>query len=312
MFAGEPAELGHTNPDASKHLDKLTADRSRNRPILLYAAPGCGAENLIRGLSYLKSFTLVCGSHFPISDAARAASCFGTPPLLPGLHFLADYRTLLKALRRMMDSIIDIAPGPTNSARVIYSPDNISNIPILRQLYPDALHVHLVRDVSWNPLRIAAEANRPAWSLCKRWRQAERAFLNSPPLPTQVTVRYEELEHAPAETVDSFIRLAGLSLTAADHQTFSQQFPSANGEAYFNHRSRYPFCDQDPSVRRILERMAAHCAAVYCQAELAALRYKTSIGRPGFLHSFAVVVALRLISRADISCKLSRAGGASS
>jgi hypothetical protein len=305
MIVGRPAKLTHSDPETNRHSDTFEASGRRNRPILLYAAPGSGAENLMCALSHLKSLTLVRGSHFPIDDATWTISCFGKPPLLPGLHFLADYHVLLKALRRMMDSIIDVTcekSGSLNSTRLIYSPGNIPNMTTLRQLYPDALHVHLVRDISSDPLRMAAEANLPIWILCKRWRQSERAFSNSPPLPTRVTVRYEELEHAPAETVDSFMRLAGLSLTAADQDALSEEFFSASTKAYFNRRHRWHLHDaQSSPVRRIRERIAARCAAVYCQAELAALQYKTSLGRPGLLHTFAVAAALKLISRTDIS-----------
>jgi hypothetical protein len=312
MFAGQSAELVYADPETSKQPATCEADRRRSRPILLYAAPGCGAESFMRGLAHLKRFTLVRGTHFPIDEATWTIKCFGNPPLKPGLHFLGDYDAVLKAVRRLMDSIIDMdseETGSMNASRVIYSASNISHITALRQLYPDALHVHFARDVSRNTLRMADEADLPAWSFCKAWRQSERAFMNSPPLPTHITIRYEELEHAPAETFGLFMRIAGLPLTAADQDTFAQQFSSTSAGTYVSRRRRPTFRNEWlSSGERIRGRIAGRCAAVYCQAELAALRYNRSIGRPGLLHTFAAVAGLRLISRVDTGRRRRGAG----
>jgi Sulfotransferase family len=250
-------------------------------------------------LSGLKDFTMVRGARFPIEDAVWIARYFGRPPL-PGLHFLADYRGVLKATRRLMDAIIDLAcaaSGPAAGTRIIYSPDSILSLPTLRQLYPDALHVHLVRDISHAPLRMAAAAGLPARRLCERWRRSERAFLDVPPLPNQVTIRYEDLLRAPGETMAAFARVAGLPVTAADQDAVTEQFPPGGPGA---------------PAGGLRGRLAARCAAVYCHAELAALHYRASPGRPGSLRTLAAMAGLAALSRGGASPRRPGAGGSRS
>jgi Sulfotransferase family len=303
MATSQPAVLVRNGPKASS---------CHNRTILLYAAPGCGAQSFMHALSQLKGLTLVPGAQFPVKDAEWIIAYFREPPI-PGLHFLADYHSLLKAMRRLMDSIIGLTSpvaDSTTGTRVIFSPDNILHIPTLRQLYPDALHLHLVRDISKAPLRMAADANLPVWRLCERWRQSERALLDAPPLPNQATIRYEELEHNQADAVGSFMSLAGLPFSADDQNAFVRQFHALAKNAHLRRPSLGTFnSEPHPSpLRGIPDRLAGRCAAVYCQAELAALKYERSIGHPGLLRTFAVVATLRLISRAGINRRRSGTG----
>jgi hypothetical protein len=296
MAICQPTELLGTASEASGY---------RNRPILLLAAPGCGAEKFLRSLAQLKNFSVVRDAHFPIKAAANILSHVDKPPP-PGLHFLTDYHSLLKAVRRLMDSIIDLRTAVTDSGtclRIIYSPDNIFHISTLRLLYPDALHLHFVRDVSSVPLRMATETQLSIWRLCERWRESERVFLDAPPWPSQVTICYEELELASVDTVGFLMKAAGLPFTADDQNTFAKQFYAASKEKYFRGRSLSTLSN-DPgpcALRRIADRMAGRYAAVYCQAELAALKYKTSTGHPGSLRTFVAVTILRSIPRAGIN-----------
>jgi hypothetical protein len=263
--------------------------------IFVYAAPGCGAELFIHALAELKNFSLAPGTNFPIKGVARIFRHMGRHPA-PGLHFLTDYLDLLKAARRLLDSIVNATPtvAAAPCPKIVYSADNIFFIPILRQLYPEALHLHFVRNISVTPLRMAAEAELPVWRLCEQWHRAEQAFLDAPPWPAQVTITYEELERSPADTASSVMRLARLPFTTDDAVVFSQRFPHAPPEAHLKGRPAGALADG--SHRTIADRIAGQCIAVCCQAELAALNYKPSMGRPGFLRTFAAAATLRLIS----------------
>ncbi len=317
MVTGPSPNLISVGPAVGPAGQAPGHSKSSGRIILVYATPGCGAEHLMDALSKLRDFTMVSAAGFPIEDAVWITRYFGRPPL-PGLHFLADYHAVLKATRRLMDSITDLACKTTGSAdcvKIIYSPDNILNIPTLRQLYPDALHLHVVRDVSRAPLRMAAAADLPVLRFCERWRRSERAFLDVPPLPSQATIRYEDLNRAPGETLATFMRLARLPFTNADQDAFARQF-SPVGPGAEHVRGQRPLGAGNKIGTThpvgIREHLAARCAAVYCHAELAALRYRPSPGRPGSLRAFAAVAGLTTLSRTPVSPRWSGVGEAGS
>jgi hypothetical protein len=300
MACQQFAESACTVVEASSGGEAPARKGRPARHILIYASPGCGAENFLRTLAQLKNFTCIHNAYFPVARAALIASAIGRPPG-PGLHFLTDYSGVLKALRRLMDSIIDPASAAISSGsstRIMYSPDNVFNVSVLRRLYPDALHLHFVRNVSRGTLRMADEAGLRAWRLCARWRASERALLNASPWPNQVTIPYEEFEHSPADTARAIMNLACVPFTVADQDAFAQHFAISRTNG-----GRTPLSAAAPgrevaSARRgdRIGRLAERCAAVCCQAELAALRYNTSVGRPGSLRALAATGTLRLIS----------------
>lgn len=300
MASHQPAEAACTILEASRSREALAQEERPGRHIMVYASPGCGAEAFLRALAQLKNFSYIRDAYFPLAGAALIVSAIGRPPD-PGLHFLTDYTGLLKALRRLMDSIIEPTSAgaiPGSCTRIVYSPDNVFNVPVLRRLYPDALHLHFVRNVSSGTLRMADEAGLRAWRLCVRWRESERAFLNASPWPNQITIPYEELEHSPANTARAVMSLAGLPFTVADQDAFAQHFACSRSV-----RGRTPPSAGSPggelaSSRQgcMTDRLAERCAAVCCQAELAAFRYNVSVGRPGPFLALAATGTLRLMS----------------
>lgn len=300
MASYQPAETACIILEATRSREALVQEERTSRHIMVYASPGSGAEVFLRTLAQLKNFTYIRDAFFPLASAALLVSAIGKPPD-PGLHFLTDYTGLLKALRRLMDSIVEPTSAEVNSGsctKIVYSPDNVFNVPVLRRLYPDALHLHFVRNVSSGTLRMADETGLRAWRLCARWRESERAFLNASPWPNQITIPYEELEHSPANTARAVLSLAGLSFTAADQDAFAQHFACSRSD-----RGRTPPPTGAPGGElassrhgRMTDRLAERCAAVCCQAELAAFRYNASVGRPGPFLALAATGTLRLMS----------------
>jgi hypothetical protein len=291
------------------------ASNQFNRNILVYASPGSGAELFLNAIAQLNGFALLRGAYFPIKGAARIFQQVGKPPA-PGLHFLADYQTLLKATRRLLDSVLDItatAATPPVQAKIIYSSDNMSYVDILRQLYPEALHLHIVRDVSAAPLRMAAEARLPVWRLCKRWRHLERAFLDAPPWPNQITITHEQIEYDPADVFSAVMSLARIPVASTDTDAFLQHVcsPRNDVEAIRRPTSVLRGMLAPSPFRSIASSFAGRCAGVYCQAELAALKYRPSVGRAHSIASFAAVAGLRLTPQRPASPRrLGRTGDA--
>jgi len=104
------------------------------------------------------------------------------------------------------------------------TPNYVLALPLLEQLFPEALYVHVVRDprdvvASILPLRFGAESAGVAasdWNECVAgWWAAERRI----PAERRCEVRYEDLVRAPLATVQvlaAFLGVTGTDLEIAD------------------------------------------------------------------------------------------------
>jgi hypothetical protein len=213
---------------------------------------------------------------------------------LPGVHQLTGFSQLVVAARRLSDNLASSAgllaerdeqarPMP----RVEYSPGNISGYPVLRLLYPDATYIHIVRDPRFLIARSGTASLSSTVRLGRRWRSEQRLLLGTPPAPTLVQARFEDMVADPIVWARSLGAICGAKLTDAELQRFAAVLRSriaASGDAHGRGWS-------GPATG-FVKRVLSWALAISCDAELAALGYQDSIGRPGVCRRLAAAAIL--------------------
>jgi sulfotransferase family protein len=259
----------------------------------LLATADSGAEEVLEALESTGRFRCVHERYLFWPGIDGFLRHYGTGPL-PGIHQLTGFSQLVLAARRLSDNLASSAgllaerdEQARLMPRVEYSPGNISGYPVLRLLYPDAVYVHIVRDPSFLIGCSRTASPSSAVRLGRRWRSEQRLLLGSPPAPAMVQARFEDILADPIVWAKSLGVLCGANLTDAELQRFAAVLRSriaASGDASGRGWSV-------PAVG-LLKRVLAWALAITCDAELAALGYQDSIGRPGACRRVAAAAIL--------------------
>lgn len=290
--------MPHAAPSAAA-VPKAAAARRACANVFLLVTADCGAEDVLEALESTGQFRCVHDSYSFWEGVAGILRHYGTPPL-PGIHQLTGFSQLVVAARRLSDNLAGLA-GPLAERdeqaslmpRVDYSPGNIRGYPVLRLLYPDAVYVHIVRNPGFLIGRGSTASLGTAARIGQQWRSEQRLLLGSPPAPAMVQARFEDILADPVAWAGSLGAICGAELTDAELQRFAAMLRSRAAVAGTPMSGDAPVRGRPASAEGLLKRMLAWAIAVSCDAELAALGYRDSIGRPGACRRVAAAAILR-------------------
>jgi Sulfotransferase family len=286
-------------PSAAAVPNAAPAGRRSCAHVFLLVTADCGAEDVLGALESTGQFRCVHDTYSFWEGITGILRHFGTPPL-PGIHQLTGFRQLVVAARRLSDNLAGAAGLLAESdeqaslmPKVSYSPGNIRGYPVLRLLYPDAVYVHIVRNPGFLVGRVSTASLGSAARMGRQWRSEQRLLLGSTPAPAMVQARFEDILADPVAWAGSLGAICGAKLTDAELQRFTAMLRSRAAVAGTPMNGDAPGRGRPASAEGILKRMLAWAIAVSCDAELAALGYHDSIGRPGACRRVAAAAILR-------------------
>jgi len=233
------------------------------RRVFVLSYPRSGADLLLDALRRIDGIGCVAQSNVALGMASLMRT--SSRAELPGLHWLADVHQRRQITRQLANGILSLL-SRGHDVVFEYSYGNITYLPLLQTLYPDASYIH----VTSRP--VTALTGREAWRrkrthsvlrLCSDWAGIQRAVLASVVAAKHLTVHYEDLVAEPAEALRSIAALVGIQLRVTDIAAFAEAVGAA----------------PKPLDRAVARRLLRWAIDTYTREECSLLGYEVAAAR---------------------------------
>ena len=205
--------------------EAAASSRLNGRIAFLLTTLGSGAGALLRALGALPQLYVVpVPSHLFAQGLQHVLEHRVLDEERNGLYNLADTDEVLLAARLLGDSLL---AAPDDGRRVIeYSPEHIAITAPIRELYPDAVLIHLVRDGREVAMRLSSPAHGMAPRFAAQlWLEDQRTMSALVDQPTYCCVRWEDLVGDPRATLGVIASRLGLDVATTDVATAAATLP---------------------------------------------------------------------------------------